>query len=376
MKLMKPAWSGVALVAIAAAFVAGCGGSSSSNKATAKAAATTSTVFDAQLKGLSDKLAAVNVPVGGGTTIHFKAGEKPRIAYVGYGLGFDYTVPQYAAAKATARKYGVALDTFDPSGDGQKQVQQLQDVMSSGKYNIVVAYPVSADLTCNLLSKQLPAKNILVVVHNQAACAGDQSTNGVLSTLWDPNTPKGLRLWAKRIVAAQGDKASSQKVVIVTGPNTDTSSNDSVKALKAAFGPAGMKIVSTQRTDYTTPDAQQKTQDALQANPGATMVVSTFPEGTRGTVSALRIAGKSTSVKVYDFGGAQKTVADIKQGLVAGSSPEFPATLARSAVEAAILARDGKSVPRAVFNAGVAGQSDNEVPWVDKSNVNSFRPEF
>lgn len=383
MKLVRPIGCSVAAVAAAAMLAAGCGSSSDEDSASTSAGTTaaaasdaTATVFDGALRSFSAAdLPAASVDVGGGTTIRFDAGEKPRIAYVGFGLGFDYTVPQYKAAKDAAAEYGVELDTFDPNGDGQKQVQQLQDIMSGGRYDVIVTYPVTADLTCDLLSRQAPSRNLLVVAHNQAVCAGDEATDGVLSTVWDPNTPKGLVLWARHIAADQGADGKGQKAIVVTGAESDTSSNDAVRALEEVFGEAGIEIVSLQRTDYTSPDAQRKAQDALQANPDATMMVATFPEGTRGAVSAIEIAGKTRKLRVYDLGGSSKTIRDIENGIVTGSSPLFPATLARTAVQAALLGREGREVPRAIFNAGVDGLAEDEVPWVDADSAASFHPE-
>lgn len=335
------------------------------------------TIFDKELEGFStEDLPAMTIPVGGGQSIEFAAGEAPKIAYVGYGLGFDYTVPQYKAAEETAAQYGVELDTFDPGGEGAKQVQQLQDILSSGKYNTVVVYPDTPDLTCKLLSKQLPEKNILVVAHNQPVCTGADSTPGVLTTIWDPNTEKGEELWAEKIVESVGTEAESAHAIILTGPEGDTSSEEVVAALEKVFDPAGITIDAVERTDYTTPDAQQKIQDALQAHQDTTMVVSTFGEGTRGTVSALKVAGKSGDIEVYDFGGAASTIKDIEEGTVTGSSPEFPYSLARSSVQAALAARIGKKVPPVIYNSGVAGVKPDEIIWVDKSDVSGFEPEF
>lgn len=390
MKLVAPARGALALLAVAGLIAAGCGGSDSSSGASSDApaattagdatnsqeAASTRTIFDADFAALTDSdLPAIEVDVGGGKTIRFEEGEKPRIAYVGFGLGYDYTVPQYDSARRTAAEAGYELDTFDPAGDGQKQVQQLQDIMSTGRYRIVVTYPVVADLACDLLRRQLVARNILVVAHNQAACDGDTETDGIVATVWDPNTPRGLEAWAKLIADAQGGEGAKEKAIILTGPEVDTSSNDAVAGLERELGAAGVEIVSIQRTDYTPPDSQKKAQDALQANPDATMIVSTFPEGTRGAMTALKMAGKEGKLRVYDLGGSKKTIAEIQQGLIHGSTPLYPATVARSAVQAAILARAGKEVPRAVFNAGIDGIAEDEVPWITGENASAFTAE-
>jgi ribose transport system substrate-binding protein len=390
MKVRKPGGAaGVVAVLVAVVFAAGCGsdekssdasgGSSSVAETTtpaqpaASSLADSSTVFAKDVAAAAKELPATKVDVGGGKTVSFDEGEKLKIAYMGYGLGFDYTIPQYDTAKEVAKEYAVDLDTFDPAGDGQKQANQLQDVLSSGKYNVVVTYPVAVDLTCGLLSKQLPAKNILVLSHNQAACSGGDSTDGVVSTIWDTASTGGYGSYAKHIV---DELQGPQKAIVISGPKGDTSSEQAIDALTKAFAAKNIEILSLQRTDYSTPDSQKKAQDALQANPEATVLVGTYPEGTRGAVSAVRIAGKAGKIKIYDFGGAETAIAQLKSGIVSASTPQYPGTVVRTSIEAAIMARAGKTVPRAVYNAGIAALPEGEAPWVTKENASTFHPEY
>ena len=105
-------------------------------------------------------------------------------------------------------------------------------------------------------------------------------------------------------------------------------------------------------------------------------MLSTFPEGTRGIVSAARIAGKEGKLKIYDLGGSKNAIEEIRNGNVAGSTPQYPATVVRSALQAVALARAGEEVPSSVPLAGVKGLTQGEAPWVDESNADSFQAEF
>jgi ABC-type sugar transport system substrate-binding protein len=365
---------------VVAAAAAGCGSSSSggsgggasvSQKQQVASVADTSTIFDAKIAAAAGKLPAVKVNVGGGHTITFTKGEPLKIAYVGYGLGFDYTLPQYTEAKALAKQYGIQLSTFDSGGDGQKQVGELQSILASHKYNTVIGYPDAVDLTCSLLSKQLPAANMLVISHTQASCTGPESTPGILTTVWDTSESHTDTSWAQHILA----DAKTGKAIVITGPVGDTSSDQAVAALKQAFA-GKIKILAVERTDYTTPGAQQKAQDALQANQDATMIVTTFPEGTRGSITAARIAGQAGKIKIYDDGGAKNAISQIPTGFVTASTPYYPATVVKTAIQAAVLARAGMHVPSLILNAGVENLQSGAAPWITKANASSFQPQY
>jgi ABC-type sugar transport system substrate-binding protein len=146
--------------------LAACGGEES--KASPSLASTGSqelhaTVLDDELEKLDPTLPATEVELSNGIKVPFEEGETLKVAFNGYGKGFDYSVPEFDAALDMVEELDIEVDEFDPSGDPQKQIAQLQDIMASGKYNAVVVYPLSPDLTCDLLTRQMPEKGILTV---------------------------------------------------------------------------------------------------------------------------------------------------------------------------------------------------------------------
>jgi ABC-type sugar transport system substrate-binding protein len=363
------------------ALTAGCGGggeqaadsSASPNGEAASADGRYATLLDDQLKGSNDNLPAVKVAVPGGGEVSFDEGEPLKIAYVGFGKGFDYTTPQYAAAEEAGAEYGAQVDDFDPAGDGQKQVTQLQDVMNSGKYNAVAVYPIAMDLVCDLLSRQMPAKGILVVAHGNAACA-DTSAGGVLSTVPETaNTEGTYTEWATLI---SDDQNGPQKAIVLVGPQADDGSKQAVVAVNEVFPRHDIEVVALRYTDFSTPDALQKVQDALQTHPDVTLIASSFPEGTRAAVSAVKSAGKTGKIALYDHGGAKSILAQIKAGTVKGSAPTYPYTDVKAAIQALVLARRGEDVPDVLPYAGHAPESMRpsgaQIMWVTKDNVDAF----
>nr|WP_240940047.1 sugar ABC transporter substrate-binding protein [Planosporangium flavigriseum] len=309
-----------------------------------------------------------------GITVPFKEGEKLRVAFVGYGKGYDYSKPEYAAAKEQAAALGMELEEFDPSGDAQKQVAQMQDIMASGKYNAVVAFPLSPDLTCDLMTRQMPRKGIITAAIGSPACT-TSDTPGVVTTVADTGyTDYVYTEWAKEIAATQ---KTGGKAILLVGPQLDYSAKLAAKAAEAVFKEKGIELLDVLYTDFTQPDSLQKTQNALQRHADATLIASAFPEGTQASISAVRLAGRQGKVSVFDFGANEQALKAIEEGTVAGSTPFYSYTKVKTALQALHLARHGQKVDAYYGYSGHAPESmrpaDAKIMFVNKDNVKAFK---
>jgi ABC-type sugar transport system substrate-binding protein len=331
-------------------------------------------ILDAKVKALKVALPAIDVKLASGITVPFKEGEKLRVAFVGYGKGYDYSKPEYAAAKEQAAALGMQVEEFDPSGDAQKQVAQLQDIMASGKYNAVVTFPLSPDLTCDLMTRQMPQKGILTAVIGSPACTVSD-TPGVVTTVADTGyTDYVYTEWAKEIAATQ--KAGG-KAILLVGPQLDYSAKLAIKAANTVFKEKGIELLDTLYTDFTQPDSLQKAQNALQRHADATLIASAFPEGTQASISAVRLAGRQGKVNIFDFGSTEQALDAIEKGTVAGSTPFYSYTKVKTALQALLLARHGEKVDPYFPYSGHAPESmrpaDAKVMFVNKDNVKAFK---
>jgi len=375
MKSSHRALGMLALISATVLFATGCTDASSASpedREAAESAELHATVLDSQLAALDASLPAIEVELGNGMKVPFEEGESLKVAFNGYGKGFDYSVPEFDAARAMVDELGVTVDEFDPSGDPQKQVAQLQDIMTSGKYNAVVVYPLSPDLTCDILTRQMPESGILTVAVGNPACTTEDSA-GVVTTIPDTGgTDYVYPAWAEQIAKRETDG----RALVLTGPELDFGAKMAGAAAEKVFPEYGHEVLAVLRTDFTQADSLQKVQDALQANPSTTMIVSSFPEGTQAALTAVRVAGLEDQVRVYDFGANAHALEEIEQGLVAGSSPFYPYTKVRAAFIALQLVRHGVAVDPYIPYSGHAPESMRpdgaEIMFVTEDNVASF----
>jgi ribose transport system substrate-binding protein len=369
-------WAKGALAGSALVVLAACGGGAEpqarNDLASAGSEELHATVFDDELAKLDPTLPAIEVELANGITVPFEEGEKLKVAFNGYGKGFDYSVPEFDAALDMVEELDVEADEFDPGGDPQKQIAQLQDIMASGKYNAVVVYPLSPDLTCDLLTRQMPEKGILTVAIGNPACTTGDSA-GVVTTIPDTGTTDYVYpAWTEQIAKLE----EGGKAILVTGPELDFGAKIAGESAEEIFPEYDIELLALLRTDFTQADSLQKIQDSLQANPGVTTIASSFPEGTQAALTAVKMAGLQDKVTVYDFGANAHAIEQIQGGDVAGSSPFYPYTKVRAAFIALQLVRHGVEVDDYYPYAAHAPESMRpegaDIMFITPENVEEF----
>lgn len=320
----------------------------------------------------------ISIPVGGGKSITWKKGQKAKIAWLTIGESDVYVSNQTKAVASEAKRLGADVTTYDGNFNAQTQLDQLQSVLSSHKYNAIVINPVDPSQVCTPLTKTAPKENILVEVIVGPIC-GRFNANGAKT--WAPGTlnfvggdgqPSAYEAYFKQILTENPGK---QSIGLVVGPQTNEPSINAVNAMKAALkSDQKAKLVGTYYTDYSAQQAQQVTQDLLRAHPETSIIVDTSAEMSVGVEAGLSSSGNS-KVKFYDKGGSTYEVGLIKQGKLLMDMPQYPVTNGKAGVDALILATQGKTVPRYLGNDGhVVGAG--APPYVTKKNIGSFKPEY
>lgn len=367
---------------LATALLYGCGGGSDSGSTGAVAVESNNgteehaTVLEKEVEATKPSLEALDVELGE-NTVKFAKGEPLKIAFNGFGKGFDYTVPEYNGAEEVGKELGLDVTTFDPRADPQLQIEQIQSVINSGQYNALVVYPLANELECDLLTKQAPSKGVVVVAFGYPACEQDEATPGLLTTIPDTPSRDSYTAWAERIVEDQENEGKKDgKAFLVTGPKTDWSALLAAEVLEEVLGEAGIEVEQVVDTDYSQAGSLPKVQDALQRNPDTTIIVDQFPEGTAATLTALKIAGKIGKIDVYGWGANAPSVKAIEEGTLKMAVPYYPYTNVKTALEALQLMRDGKKVPPYITYAGHQPESMRtpgaDILFVEKDNVKEY----
>lgn len=310
------------------------------------------------------------IDLGGGKSI--MGGCAPlKIAFLGAGSNNTYMQSNIKSAKETAEKLGGSVDFFDPNWTTSTQYNQAQNVISSGKYNGIIAGVLDGVQMCKILTVDAPAKGIMVSVYNQALC-GRALNEG--DALWAPGTlnyvggAQSCSSFTQYFEFMAKENPGPQKVLVLTGPDLNANSlatDCAVKAIQAKH--PEFKILSVTRTNYTVVDGDQKTLPLLEANPDATILFGNYSEITRGAVQAIKQAGMAGKVKVYDAGGSTWAYQAVKNGDIVATKTYIPYTELKLTVESMFEAWNGKMPPRFIPLPSTV---------VTKANIADHHPEY
>ncbi len=294
-----------------------------------------------------------------------------KIAFIGAGSNNTYMQSNIKSAKETAEKLGGSVDFFDPNWTTTTQFNQAQNVLSSGKYNGIIAGVLDGVQMCKILTEDAPAKGIMVSVYNQALC-GRALNEG--DALWAPGTldyiggAQSCSAFTAYFEFMAKENLGPQKVLVLTGPDLNANSlatDCAVKAIQAKH--PEFKILSVTRTNYTVVDGNQKTLPLLQANPDTTILFGNYSEITRGSVQAIKQAGMAGKVKVYDAGGSAWAYQAVKDGDIAATKTYIPYTELKLTVELMFDAWNGKTPPRFIPLPSI---------FVTKANIAEHQAEY
>lgn len=276
-------------------------------------------------------------------------------------------------AKEAAAKIGATLDVFDPNWSPSTQYNQAQNVISSGKYNAIVAEMNDGNQACKILTETAREKGVLVSVANEPICerAAEEGDK-----LWAPGTLNYVggsqgrgpfRDWILEIAKLNPGK---QKVAVVTGPDLNANTINTDLALKDAKEKyPDFDVVAVVRTDYSVVQGNSKTLPLFQAHPDLTILIVNYSDMTRGAVQAAKQAGVlgAGKLRIYDSGGNVWSFQAVKAGQIESTRTLLPYTEMYESVMALDAAWKGQPVPRV---------TPLEVHDITKDTVDKFQPQY
>ena len=262
------------------------------------------------------------------------------------------------------KKAGYTVNVYDAGGYGnlQKQVSQIEDVIQRKVAGIVLV-PASSDGTVPVVEKAIAAG--IPVINDGIATKSDKITGFV----GEPSyvMTELLAAYAADKLEGKGDLA------MLSGPSGLDLTRFRVDGFKDYVSKfPGMKVVAEKFTSTATAEALTTMQDFLQSQPDIKAVYAFNGPIAIGAVQALRAAGKQPGdVLVLTTDMEPETERLIKDGWIAATVVSQPVTMARLAVQRAIEAAEGKTIPKETLtqatmitkaNMGVVDLSGQAVP--------------
>jgi len=303
------------------------------------------------------------------------SGKAVNIAYLSFAVTNSYDAPMLAAAKTEAADSNATVTVFDANNDPKAQYSQLQNAITSGKYQGIITQPIEGTNLIPLV-KQAITKGIKVVNIDQIL-GSDLSTDkpqvkGLSANVTFVPTTIGTQLGQQVVKACAAKKLDPCNV----GYLYDIKASSLDVALHKAFQSAiastsSVKVVATGQDFFTPAGGVTAVQDMLQAHPELNLIVGT-DQGLEGALQVLTSTHKTGKIIFVGYGASAAGVQGVKDGTWFSDVAQAPASEGRLGVKALIEAiRTGK-------DSGaidpVAELPDGGV--VTKANVAQFTAEW
>ncbi|MGE7664870.1 sugar ABC transporter substrate-binding protein [Ureibacillus composti] len=293
--------------------------------------------------------------------------ERKKIAFFSSGSNTTYEQVAFEQAKETAEELGMDLDIFDASYDALKQLGQIQNAITSGKYDGFVVQANDGNQLCKAVTEDAVSKGIAVSTINIELCG--EHDNAAENTITFVGG-QGVGVYQGILQKIFNDNPEGGKIAAIGGPPTGANYLNMQAAIELELPKhPNWELVGIHSTDYTANNANQIAQNILQANKDLDVIFSNYSGMTVGVVSAKQNL-KNDQVKIYDFGGDKWAFEAVKKGDIEMTAIMLP----RREIELGILALndhfEGKEVP--TFFDLTKEDILPGTPYVDQSNIEEF----
>lgn len=294
------------------------------------------------------------------------------IAYLSFAVANSFDAPMLAAAQAVAADNNAKLTVFDANNDPQAQYSQLQDAITSKKYDGVIVQPIFGTGLIDLVT-QAVNDGIKVVSINQIL-GPDMNTNepqvpGLSASVAIPATQLGKNLGEQTVAACAArslDPCVIGYLYDIKASALDVAIRD---AFDAAVAGSPVQIAAEGESYFTATVALGAVQDMLTAHPDITLVVGS-DQGIQGAVQAIEAAKKTGDVSLVGYGGSATGVAGVAAGNWSATVLMTPASEGRLGTQALIKAlRTGE-------DSGGINPTEGLPEVITKDNASEFTAEW
>jgi ribose transport system substrate-binding protein len=267
-------------------------------------------------------------------------GDKPQIAYLSFAVTNSYDSPMLAAAKAVAEADGAEVTVFDANNDPKVQYQQLQDAITSGKFQGIITQPIFGTGLTDLVTQAIEAG--IKVVNMDQILGPDLTTfesqvEGLSGNVVFVPTELGTKLGEQVVAACASQKLDPCNVGYMYNIKASALDVATKEAFDKAIAGSPVKIVGEGEGFFTPSLALKAVQDMLQAQPGINLIAGS-DQSIQGAVQALDGAGLTGKVLLVGFGGSSTAVSGVANGTWFADVAQAPATTGKLAMQQLLAA--------------------------------------
>ena len=269
---------------------------------------------------------------------------KPTVALVLKTLNHPFFVDMRRGAQEAADRLGVNLQVqaAEREIDVEKQMQIVENMIQTGIQALVITPSGSREIVSALV-KAKNAKVPIIIVDTRVDAKAAADAGVKTETFVGSDNYAGGKLAGDYLVKVTGGKT---RVGILEGiPGHETGDSRMRGFRDAVKDAAGVTIVASQPANWERDQGFNVFQNMLQAHPDIDSVFACSDLMALGAVEAIRAAGKTGTIKVFGFDALDDAKKAIAAGTMEASVAQFPSEMGKAAVESAVKAIRGETLP-------------------------------
>jgi ribose transport system substrate-binding protein len=296
-------------------------------------------------------------------------------------LGNSYTKAFGDGIADSAKKLGATVDVFgaDPAYDPIAQSHQIQDAITSKKYDVFIIYACDGNAVIPDVKDAINAG--IKVVAADVVIGPDARTyepyDGIVSYIGRTGIDHGTFLGQMIVKACDTITTKPCKVGYLNGAQSLTIDQDRVEAItKVLASHPDIQIVANQEAFYLQDKGMAVAQNMLQAHPDINVFATSGDQMMLGAEQAVKDAGLTGKVLLLGNGTNEQGYQALKEGRFWADYADIPYTMGQISGEIAIKAVRGEQVPKSVKNDDQRPPLPADGPIITKDNIDQYTPQW
>lgn len=284
---------------------------------------------------------------------------------------FFVKMKESAQRAAAARGAKLLSGAGKTDGDNAGQVTHLENMVAAGATTILITPCDSKAIVPSI--KKARGAGVMVIALDSPADPQD-ATDALFAT---DNYKAGLLIGQYARAAMKGAAAKITTLDLLPGHPVGAQRHNGflagfgLKSLDARSNALASppEVVCMQDTYGNQAKGQTAMENCLQKDPDINLVYTINEPSAAGAHQALRAAGRDKSVTIVSVDGGCAGVRNVKAGVIAATSQQYPLKMAALGVEAGVeFARTGKKAA-GYTDTGVTLITDKVMPGVESKDT-------
>jgi ribose transport system substrate-binding protein len=293
----------------------------------------------------TDTAAPAPAVSGPDSVVKVDESKQMHVAFFGAARANSFAQAAWQGVEDYAKAHNATAEFFDGAFDAQKQVSQIQDAITSGRFNVFVISANDGTVVIPAVEQAIAAG--ITVVGEFAPIGTRYDTKepqvpGII-TVVDAPTQNGKLLGTLGVEACKKAAVNPCKVAYLEGFKTLPLDNARTKAVHETLKAGGAQVVASVEGGYTNESGRKAMQDVLQSHPDVNVVIGS----SQAIAGANAVAGAGSKIEWVANGGSRQAVQAVRDGRWFASVCPPERTAGATATALGLAKARGGNVPAA-----------------------------